>query len=42
MQLVIRLAPSLLAIPGCGALTAAKTAGAERVASVKVVCDLST
>jgi transposase len=37
MQLVIRLAPSLLAIPGCGALTAAKivgeTAGASRFGS---------
>jgi transposase len=37
MQLVIRLAPSLLAIPGCGALTAAKivgeTAGASRFRS---------
>jgi transposase len=37
MLLVIRLAPSLLAIPGCGALTAAKivgeTAGASRFRS---------
>jgi transposase len=37
MLLVIRLAPSLLAIPGCGALTAAKivgeTAGARRFRS---------
>src|SRR5712691_3707586 len=37
MLLVIRIAPSLLAIPGCGALTAAKidgeTAGAQRFRS---------